>query len=354
VLVHAGEPDAAIAELTRAIELSQRRGSPVGFGWFSLLRGTARYIRGDLLEALADLDSASGTYSDGYEHGLPAMHAHVALCLIERDDLAGAARALTLPGDQERWQAQPSFGNYLYALGRLRAAQGQPQAGLDTLLACGHAMRAWKIPNPALNHSWRSEAALLAARLGEPDRSAELIAEDLRLAREFGAPHALGTALRAAGLIEGGSRGLEQLAEAVTVLDGSGINLALARTLTEHGAALRRAGHRRDAREPLRRGLDLATRCGARALATRARGELIAAGARPRREPITGAEALTASELRVAQLAAQGLTNRQIAQALFVSMKTISTHLGHVYSKLGLTDRTLLAAALSAPRTAAS
>jgi DNA-binding CsgD family transcriptional regulator len=213
-------------------------------------------------------------------------------------------RALALPGDeQERCRAQPSVASYLYALGRLRATRGQLREGLDTLLECGHAARAWNVPNPALNHSWQSEAALLAARLGERDHAAELTAK---------------VALRAAALIEGGKRGLEQLTEAVAVLDGSGINLELARTLTEHGAALRRAG------------------------------------GRPRRERLAGAEALTASELRVAQLAAQGLTNRQIAQALFVSIKTVSTHLGHVYAKLDVTDRARLAAALPAKQTRAA
>ena len=175
---------------------------------------------------------------------------------------------------------------------------------------------------------------LLAAGVGDRDQAAELVAGDLRLARAFGAPHAIGAALRAAGLIEGGSRGIEQLTQAVDVLDGSGVNLELGRTLADLGAALRR-------------GLDLAARCGALALAARAREELIATGARPRRDRTGGAHALTASELRVAHMAAQGLTNRQIAEAL-VSMKTVSCHLGHVYAKLDITDRAQLAAALPA------
>lgn len=353
-LAYAGDPASAIVELSNAIELSQRRGSPVGFGWFCLLRGMARYLRGELVEALADLDSARNAHGDGYEHGMPATLAFLALCLIERDDLAAAECALALPEDQqERYRAQPSVASYLYALGRLRAARGQLREGLNTLLESGHAARVWNVPNPALNHSWRSAAALLAARLGEQDRATELVTEDLRLARMFGARHALGTALRAAALIEGGTRGLEQLSEAVAVLDGSGINLELARTLTEHGAALRRAGYRRDARPSLRRGLDLAARCGGFAVAARAREELTAAGGRPRHEHISGVAALTASELRVARLAAQGMTNRQIAQTLFVSMKTVSTHLGHVYAKLEVTDRARLAVDLPAQRTRA-
>ncbi len=134
------------------------------------------------------------------------------------------------------------------------------------------------------------------------------------------------------------------------LLEHTGTLVELARTLTDHGAALRRAGRRRDAREPLRRGLDLATSCGALAISRRAREELIAAGAKPRRERISGVEALTASELRVAQLAAQGLTNRQIAQALFITMRTVSAHLGHAYAKLDITDRAQLPAALSEER----
>ena len=201
-------------------------------------------------------------------------------------------------------------------------------------------------PNPAAS-PWRSDAALLAAQLGLRDRATQLIADDLRLARAFGAPHALGAALRTAGLIEGGEDGLEKLAQSVIVLNGSGFKLELARSLTDHGAALRRIGRRREALEPLRRGLDLASRCGALVLATQAREELIAAGARPRRERIGGLESLTASELRVARMAADGMTNREIAQALFVTRRTVETHLGHAYQKLDVSSREQLPNALA-------
>ena len=175
-LLYAGESDAAIAQLAQAIELSQRDGSPVAFGMFSLARGTAHYLRGELLEALADLDSASSTYGEGYEQGQPETMAFLALCMIERGDLAGAARALELPGDQERYRAQASFRSYLYALGRLRATRGHLREGLDTLFECGHAARAWNFLNPAVNLPWRSEAALLFARLGKQDRAVQLAA----------------------------------------------------------------------------------------------------------------------------------------------------------------------------------
>ena len=345
-LLYAGEPDESSAALGRAIDLSQRQGSRIAFGHLSRVRGTAHYLRGDILDALADLESAIETYSEEYEHGLPWTLAFVALCLLERGDLTGAARVLVLRGDEERWRAQPSFRTYLYALGRLRTAQGRLREGLDTLHACGEEALAMNFPNPAAC-PWRSDAALLAAHLGERDRAAELVDEDVRLARAFGAPHALGAALRTAGLIEGGEDGLEQLAQAVIVLNGSGFKLELARSLTDHGAALRRIGRRREALEPLRGGLDLASRCGALVLAKRAREELIAAGARPRRERIRGVESLTASELRVARMAASGMTNREIAQALFVTRRTVETHLGHAYQKLDVSSREQLANALA-------
>jgi DNA-binding CsgD family transcriptional regulator len=155
-------------------------------------------------------------------------------------------------------------------------------------------------------------------------------------------------ALRAAGLAEGGDRGIELLAEAVQMLEASPAVLEHARALTDLGAALRRNGQRSNAREPLRRALEIAHRCGATALADRARIELVASGARPRRTMLTGLDALTASERRVAEMAAEGLTNRQIAQDLFVTEKTIEWHLGQAYRKLGIGSRSELPQVLGA------
>jgi DNA-binding NarL/FixJ family response regulator len=153
-------------------------------------------------------------------------------------------------------------------------------------------------------------------------------------------------ALRARGLALGGEDGLELLAEAAAVLAESPARLEHARALEDLGAALRRAGRRSDARGPLREALDLADACGARPLAERARHELRAAGGRPRRPRISGVEALTASERRIAAMAADGLSNPEIAQALFVTKKTVETHLAGAYRKLGIRSRTQLPAAL--------
>jgi DNA-binding NarL/FixJ family response regulator len=127
------------------------------------------------------------------------------------------------------------------------------------------------------------------------------------------------------------------------VSKGSEAKLELARALIDVGAALRRSRQREHSREPLRRALDLAHRYGAHLLADRAHAELLATGARPRRRELTGLDALTASERRVAQLAGQGLSNRQIAQSLFISMKTVAVHLTHTYQKLGVAGRADLA-----------
>jgi DNA-binding CsgD family transcriptional regulator len=341
----AGEPTAAIAELDRAIEASQRRGWRVALSWFSLFRGMAYYLRGDLTAAVADLEAASDVHTAANARGLAVTRGFLAVCLLERDDPAAASNALALPQDDEPSQLRPRI-SYLYALARLRIAQGRLQEALVALLECRQRAQEMHEPNPAANLPWRSEAAIVAARLHEQDRALQLVAEDIRLAQQFGAPHALGIALRTWGLIEPGRGACERLAQSIAALESSGIQLELARSLIEHGAALRRAGHRREAREPLRRGLDLAASCGALALVRRAREELSAAGARPRRERIRGADALTPSELRVARLAAVGRSNPEIAQLLFITRRTVETHLTSAYSKLGVRGREALTAAL--------
>ena len=137
----------------------------------------------------------------------------------------------------------------------------------------------------------------------------------------------------------GGDAGLADLEESVELLRSSPAQLELAYSLVELGSALRRAGQRSAAREPLREGLALAQRCGAAALAEVAHQELIVSGARPRREVLAGPDALTPSERRVAELAASGMQNREIAQALFVTTKTVGTHLAHIYQKLGFSGQ---------------
>jgi DNA-binding CsgD family transcriptional regulator len=194
--------------------------------------------------------------------------------------------------------------------------------------------------------AWRSSAALAHLQLGDYDEARRLADEEVTLARPLGQPRTLGVALRAAGLTQSGCRGIELLREAVGVLESSPARLEHARAMTDLGAALRRSRHRAEAREPLGQGLDLAHRCGATALAERARRELLATGARPRRLMVSGRDSLTPSEARIARMAAEGLSTPAIAQALFVTPKTVETHLGHAYQKLEINSRHQLAEAL--------
>ena len=197
----------------------------------------------------------------------------------------------------------------------------------------------------------RSGAALALLRLGDRERARELAEDELADARAFRAPRALGVALRAAGLATGGAGWDPAPRRVGGALRRSPAVLERARSLVEWGAALRRAGRRVAAREPLVEALDLAARCGARPLVARAREELRATGARPRREWRTGAEALTPGELRVVRLAAEGRTNREIAHELYVTLKTVEGHLSRAYTKLGIAGRAQLPEALDGEKT---
>jgi DNA-binding CsgD family transcriptional regulator len=195
----------------------------------------------------------------------------------------------------------------------------------------------------------RASAALAHAQQGEHERARELAGEELQRARVWGTPSALSFALRAAGIVAGGDAGLELLGQAAASVEDSPARYERIRSLTEYGAALRRAGHRSEAREPLRQALELADRCGALRTAARAREELLTSGARPGRTALSGADSLTPSERRVARLAGDGLSNRQIAQALFVTVRTVEGHLTQAYTKLDISRRDQLATALESP-----
>jgi DNA-binding CsgD family transcriptional regulator len=225
-----------------------------------------------------------------------------------------------------------------YASGVLRAAAGNHEAAIEELRGCALDYPAFGGENPAML-PWRSSAALSLAELGRHDEARSLAAEELRRAQLFGAPRAIGIALRAQALVgppAERSRGLEA---ALAVLAPSPARLEHARVLVDLGATLRAAGQRTAAREPLLEGLALAARCGARALERRARAELAAIGVRPRTTEHAGADSLTPSERRVADLAAAGDTNREIAQTLIVTEKTVETHLGRAFRKLDISSR---------------
>jgi DNA-binding CsgD family transcriptional regulator len=220
-----------------------------------------------------------------------------------------------------------------------------PEEALQDLFDCGRLEEEWEILTPAFG-TWRADAATLLASLDRRDEASALARAEVERCRAFGASGPLGISLRSLGVVEHGDAGIELLRRSVTELEHSSRRLEYAISLLELGAAIRRAGRRSEAREPLGKALELARACGADSVTVRAHDELVTAGARPRRDPTESRSNLTASELRVARMAAEGMTNREIAQALFLTENTIETHLRSVFRKLDIRSRSQLARAL--------
>ncbi|MGH3022443.1 MAG: AAA family ATPase [Gaiellaceae bacterium] len=272
--------------------------------------------------------------------------------LVEAGELEAAERALDASGLGS--EIPPGLPNNLLleSRGILRLAQGRAREALDDLTEFGRRDELWGGANP-LASRWRSRAALALASLGDAEAARTTAGDDFERAQRWGAASGIGTALHAIALV-GEPVSLERLQEAVEAFERSPARLGHARALVDLGAALRRANRRAESRGALERGLELAERCGAGAPAEHARTELRAAGGQVSDPHGTGVEQLTVSERRVAELAAQGHSNPEIAQALFVTRKTVETHLGRVYRKLGISGRGKLAQALGGQIPAAS
>lgn len=329
------DADGRALEVAEDLAAAARRQGAL-FGTLSAIayRGWVSARRGDLVAAEADLRTG---LEFSVQNEMPMLFVHAALhlqdAILERpslEDVAAFVESVELGAD---FMATMTGATLLLNRGRLRRARGEREAAAADLRACGQILTPLRVGPPSL--FWRSELAL--ALPGEArDEAVALVTEEVRLAAATGLPRPHGVALRNAGLVLDGDRGLACLRESVARLEGSAARLEHARALVEYGAALRRRGQRGQAREPLAAAMELAHRCGAERLVTRAREELRVAGARPRRIRRSGVDALTASELRTARLVARGRSNAEVAQELFVSLKTVETHLSHVYAKLGL------------------
>ena len=276
----------------------------------------------------------------------PVSRAVLCEIRLDRGDLDAAREAITL--DLERYEGVVASFRFLRAArARLYLALGEPDEALRELSELGDRRVGELGTRAELAPHWPPLAvrALLAAE--ERGEALSLAEKDVSMARAFGAPATTSAALVGLGLCQDDrDQAIGLLEEAVGEAQRSESRVALMAALVELGGARRRAGHRAAAREPLRAAIDLADRTGAAAFGDRARDELRATGARPRRERLSGPASLTASERRVAQLAVEGRTNRQIAQELFVTMKTVEMHLSNAYRKLDIGSRGELEGAL--------
>ncbi len=331
-----------------------RTGSARGLVAVYSTLGLLKFRLGALPEADAAARVALRVLQEGdFAPGLAFAATVLADVAVEAGEL-DEAQALIELLPQDGWPAGVGTVLIPAARGRLRLAQAQPAQALADFQICGEMFspEVWgtEMRDVGYVHA-RAGAAQALLRLGEREAAREVAQAELADVRVFGAPRALGIAARVAGIAEGGEPGLELLEESVASLRDSPALLELAHSLAELGAALRRDGQRAAAREPLAEALDLAVRCGARGLAARAREELKATGARPRREWRTGVEALTPSELRIVRLAAEGRTNREIAHELYVTLKTVEGHLSRAYTKLGIEGRSQLPGVVEGEKT---
>jgi DNA-binding CsgD family transcriptional regulator len=347
-LILAGRPDLAMPAFAEAIERSRRSGDRFATAFVHLFRGRLHAECGDLFAAEDDLAAPEVLAMPDVPALLTLRASILTAALRERGQLDEARQLLSdLP------RPTVHLGHRVYLLSaraRVELDTGDAQGALASFTEAGDLAQVLGIENPAVE-PWCSGAALALHRLDRQAEARTQAAAELELSRRWGAPRPIGISLRVLGLIEGGTRGEQLLREAVGVLSGSPARLELARTLVDLGAALRRGNSRREARERLRTGIDLARQCGASALVDRANDELAATGAHRRTVHYPGVANLTASERRVARLAADGASNRDIAQQLFITVKTVEMHLGRVYRKLDITSRGELAQALARSET---
>jgi DNA-binding CsgD family transcriptional regulator len=335
-----------VDDLERAVEVARAATRPgpavVPPGAAQHWTGWSLYHPGQITAALAAAEMARAARRDDR-----AVHGLIAACRLAQGRLDEAEVALPTPGDGEDIEGLDT-AVLLDLRAQLRLAQLRPTDALEDALDAGRRCTAsWGSIGPGVV-AWRSTAALARLALGQRERARALAQDELALARERGLGRVVIRDLRILAFAARGTRTLDLLTEAVKVGRAAPARLEYMNALVDLGAATRRANQRMAARPPLRTGLELAERGGAAALARRAREELEATGARSRRVMLTGINALTPSERRVADLAAGGLTTRQIAQVLFVTPKTVEFHLRHVYRKLDIpSSRADLARALS-------
>lgn len=309
------------------------------------LRAYVQYLGGEIARAEGEARiSVEAARRGGYLAAVPFFAAVYVETLIERDELAEAEDVIATAG----WSG-PLPENYWWtpawlSRARLHIARRRYAQATEDLLAIERAHERDGITSPF--YSVGCELAVALAGQGHSEEAGRYAKLELERARQWGTPSSIAASLRALAMLAARSERIDLLGEALALLEGSPMQLERMRALTDYGAALRRANQRALAREPLKEALELARSAGARAIARRAHEELSATGEKLRPLFPEGAGSLTPSELRVAELAAEGLSNREIAQTLLLTVKTVEMHLSRAYRKLDIASRTELPRAL--------
>ncbi len=348
VFLHCDQPGRAEELFNKGIAECERkgwRGSHLAFG-FTLL-GYARLRRGALGEA-EELAREGMRIADLVGSSTPAHWTAVGtligtlICrgrVQEAQEFAARHRGETLPQATLCPDVPTVRGELLLAANLHREARNQ-------LTEVGRRMDGRGMRNPAWC-PWQLHLAQTLA-LTDPRQAAEVADDAVRRARQFGTHSAIGKALHTAATVTQGPDRIKLLAEAVSHLMRSPAAYDLAVALVDHGAALRRIGLPQEAGDRLYRGLEGAVRCGADALAARARDELSAAGLRPMQLRVDHTSPLTSQEQAVAERAAEGWSDARIGEATGLEEREVARLLSEVYRKVG-TDRAGLAKRLITP-----
>jgi DNA-binding CsgD family transcriptional regulator len=343
--LHAGRPDKAQALADKLVADSTERHLPLKHAMSIAARGIVALDVGDLAAARTDLEESGDAAQEfGVEHLRQSNAAFLVVALAQMGELDRAEEVLAEQGLAEEIPEHMILNPAVFARATLRMEQRRFDQAAADLADLGRRYEKLSVDRPS--PPWRSMRALALDALGDRATGRELAEEELDVAKVWDTPKSIAAAERALGLLSEGDEVLERLGTAEELLREGPWRLDRARVRLDLGAALRRSGERRRGRELLTEAMDEAQAIGAEPLADLAAEELRASGARPRKRPVSGFDALTPSELRVARLAAEGRTNREIAQELFVTMATVETHLTRVYRKLDLDGREGLSAAL--------
>jgi DNA-binding CsgD family transcriptional regulator len=342
--------DEAAHLLDHAVDVARRLGSATDYASAMTLRARVHQRAGRLNEAEADARAALEVPLD-FGSIFARGSAPLIGSLLDQGRADEAGDVLVRAGLDGAIPDAPPMSPVLLNRMRLRAIRRDYRGALadwdEALRRVRAIWRERRLRGP--NAGWIEDLIVVAdvhRALGDVDAARHSVEQALELARRWDTPGAIGQALHAQARAGLTAEPVETLRGAVDLLAESPLRLEHARALVSLGSELRRGARRRESRGPLREGYELARRCGAGELAEHARAELRASGIRLHREALSGAHSLTPSERRIADLALSGLANAEIAQELFLTVKTVEMHLTAAYRKLDIRRRSELARAL--------